>query len=247
MVNSLLRNYEVMYTNNFIEKPVVNFMSDPKDVAGKAAVDLVKNNARIGLGSGSTVAFFLKHLAEKCKEGLCIQGVASSVKTEQIAVDLGIPLLEEGLTGPLDITVDGADEVDPEKRLIKGGGGALLREKMLAYHSRELIVIIDESKLSERLGKSKLPVEIVTFGHAATIKKIEGLGVKAALRVQEEVPYITDNGNFIVDLDLKDLPIHIQLLDDILRKIPGVVETGFFAGLARTVLVGHTDGSVTKL
>lgn len=223
-------------------------MSIGKEAAGRAAVDFIKEGMKVGLGTGSTVAYFLEHLGDKCRKGFAIQAVASSVRTEQLALSLGIPLMEGGLTGELDITVDGADEIDGKKNLIKGGGGALLREKMVAYHSREMIVIIDSTKYSEKLSISPLPVEITTFGHAATIKKIEALGFDLRLRLQEgRVPYTTDNGNFIIDIQLAGGPISVSLLDDLLHRIPGVVETGYFSEYADKVVVGYPDGSVAYM
>lgn len=219
-------------------------MDKAKEAVGRAAVEVVKNGMKVGLGTGSTVLYFLKELGKKCREGLKIQAVASSDKSEEIARQEGIPLVEGGLIGPLDLVVDGADEVDSEKRLIKGGGGALLREKMLAYHAHQVVIIVDEGKISSTLGRHPLPIEIVTFGYKATMEKIEGFGLDPKLRMEGEIPYLTDNGNFILDIDVKESPISLNILDDILHKIPGVVETGFFDGLANTVIVGSADGRI---
>ena len=145
----------------------------------------------------------------------------------------------------LDITVDGADEIDSEKRMIKGGGGALLREKILASMSREMIVVVDESKLSPHLGHKKLPVEIIPFAHMVTFRKIEKLGNPAVFRkAKDGSVYLTDNGNYIVDITFHSPLTDPETVDLALREIPGVVETGFFFNLAGRVIIGFSDGQV---
>jgi ribose 5-phosphate isomerase A len=216
-----------------------------KEAAALAAAELIQEGMIVGLGTGSTVAFFLKRLGERCRQGLTIKAAASSIRTEKIAQELGIPVIE--LKGLLDIVVDGADEVDHRKRLIKGGGGALLREKMLAFHSRQMVVIVDEEKLVTRLGKALLPIEIVSFGHEATRKSILEQRISVMLRLnRENVPYVTDNGNYILDADISNYNDQLEELDIQLRQIPGVVETGLFLGLANKIIVGHEDGSTQE-
>lgn len=219
--------------------------STGKEAAALAAAELIQEGMLVGLGTGSTVAFFLKRLGERCKEGLSIRAAASSIRTEKIAQGLGIPIIE--LKGLLDVVVDGADEVDYRKRLIKGGGGALLREKMLAFHSRQMIVIVDEEKLVSNLGKAVLPIEIVAFGHEATKRAVLDQRLSVKLRLNHEnTPFITDNGNYILDADISHYNDQLEELDIKLRQIPGVVETGLFLGLANKIIVGHEDGSTQE-
>lgn len=214
-----------------------------KQAAGKAAAALIQDGMRVGLGSGSTAAHFIDSLILRCRQGLQISAVATSALSEKQARAGGIPFLDVNAITSLDVTVDGADEIDALKRMIKGGGGALLREKIVASMSREMIVIVDESKLVARLGKFPLPVEIVPFGQAATIDKIQRLGYQGKLRrCPDHEIYRTDNGNLIFDINLThplDDPEHVQLQ---LKSVPGVVETGIFCNLAGRVVIGYADG-----
>lgn len=224
---------------------IVEKTSRGKEVAAYAAAELIQEGMLVGLGTGSTVAFFLKKLGERCRQGLSIKAVASSIWTERTAQELGIPIVE--LKGLLDIVVDGADEVDYRKRLIKGGGGALLREKMIAFHSRQMVVIVDEEKLVTQLGRAPLPIEVIPFGHEATKKSIFELGISVKLRLNREgAPLVTDNGNYILDVDISAYNDQLEELDIRLRQIPGIVETGLFLGLANKIIIGHEDGSVQE-
>lgn len=222
-------------------------MTQAKKAAAKAALEYIRPGMKVGLGTGSTTTYFLEYLGELCRKGLIIQAVASSQASEKKAREVGIPLLPETWIGPLDIVVDGADEVDPQKRLIKGGGGALLREKMLAYHAKQMIVIVDEEKIVPKLGRGKLPLEIIPFGYLATQQAVQSPDIRVDLRLdQKGKPFITDNGNFILDLQINNQLIQIEPLTERLRAIPGVIETGLFVGLASVVIVGNENGSVHR-
>ena len=218
-----------------------------KETVGKAAAALIEQDMLIGLGTGSTASFFIASLIERCRQGLKIAAVASSENSQKQALAGGIPLCNIDDITSLDLTVDGADEIDLKKRMIKGGGGALLREKILASMSREMIVIIDESKLVERLGSFPLPVEIVPFAHQATIHKIESLGYLGAIRKTPHAQiFITDNGNYIFDIHFQEPRSFPEDDQKKIRGVPGVVETGFFFNLAGRVLIGQKDGSVKQ-
>lgn len=215
-----------------------------KKAVGYKAAQLIQPGMRVGLGTGSTVYYFIEKLICLCQQGLDIKVIASSKQSLELAKKGGIPLLDLHETCQVDLTVDGADEVDPQKRMIKGGGGALVREKILANMSKEMVVIVDETKLCKALGKAKLPIEIIPFAASATLHQIEKLGFKAKLRTQGSTPYVTDNQNYIVDIHFPELITHPEQVHETLIHIPGVVDTGFFFHLAGRVLVGFADGQV---
>lgn len=216
-----------------------------KKAAGYAAADLIKNGMSVGLGTGSTVFFFIERLIQRVAEGLSIQAVCSSIQSERQAREGKIPLLDINAITNLDMTVDGADEIDTEKRMIKGGGGALLREKILASISHEMVVIVDESKLCQKLGKHKLPIEVIPFAYNATLHKMHQLGFKGSLRMTDRNDvFCTDNGNYIIDIHFSSPIDHPEEIDLALKRIPGVVETGFFFHLAGRVIVGFNDGQI---
>lgn len=211
-----------------------------KKAVGHFAAKLVPSEGVIGLGTGSTATCFIEALAERVKiEKLSIKCVATSQKSHNLAASLGISMIDHKDVIEIAMTIDGADEIDLQKRMIKGGGGALVREKIIATSSREMVVIVDESKVVKQLGAFGLPVEILPFCYKATLHKMEALGFKGKLRDS----YITDNGNFIVDLqgNFND-PIHTEKQ---ISAIAGVVDTGFFIGIAGRVIIGRADGSVT--
>ncbi|HRA93209.1 MAG TPA: ribose-5-phosphate isomerase RpiA [Aestuariivirga sp.] len=218
-----------------------------KKAAAIEALKFVKPGMNIGLGTGSTANHFIEALGARVKEGLDVRGVPTSKATEDLAREHGIPLVRLHDYPHLDLTVDGADEFDPEFRLIKGGGGALLREKIVASSSRFMVVIADESKRVKKLGKFPLPVEVVVFGIKATIWKIERafkflkLDVKMVLRVKDGNPFVTENGNFILDCSIGEIPDPARL-EGLLKSIPGVVETGLFIGICGIVLMGTPKG-----
>ena len=214
--------------------------------AAQAALDYVKDGMVIGLGTGSTSAHFVRQLGERVRQGLRVKGVPTSEATRNLAEQVGVPLLEISQITSLDLDVDGADEVDPAFRLIKGGGGALLREKIVAASSRMMVVIADSSKTVETLGAFPLPVEVVRFGVKATAWKIERAyqhaGCKGAmtLRVRGGQPFVTDNGNVILDCALGRIP-DAPKLAALLSGIPGVVEHGLFIGLASRAMIASAE------
>lgn len=217
-------------------------LESAKKAAATYAASLILEGQKVGLGTGSTAEYFIEALGTRCQKGLKITALASSKKTHELAQKAKIPLLD---LSHLDVTVDGADEIDPQKRMIKGGGGALLQEKILARMSREMIVIVDETKLVSRLGNCNLPVEIIPFGEKATIEQINNLGFSGSLRLTPSgKPFVTDSGHHLFDIDPS--AIHFNPSEDHLRllQIPGVVETGFFLDYASRVIIGFLDGEV---
>jgi ribose 5-phosphate isomerase A len=218
--------------------------SRAKQAAGEAAAKLIKDGMLIGLGTGTTAAFFIQSLAIKCQQGLKVRCVATSNASFEMGQKLGLNMVDmKGITR-LDMTIDGADEIDNDKNMIKGGGGALLREKILASISDEMVVVVDSSKVVERLGAFPLPVEVVEFGLDATVQEIEDLGFNGKVRTKDGKIYITDGGNRIIDIDLSTQTLGYHEINDRLNDVVGVVETGFFFGLAGRVVVGGSDGTV---
>lgn len=215
-----------------------------KRAAAKKVLGLVGNGMKLGLGTGTTAEAFLELLAEKIRSGLAITGAATSTRTEERARALGIPLGDLDALAPLDLAIDGADEADHSLNLIKGGGGALLREKIVAASARRMIVIADESKLVERLGRFPLPVEVTAFGHATTANRIRhavaALGYEA-IPVQQRDGFRTDSGNVIYDCGFGAIR-DPRLLALALASIPGVVEHGLFIGLAQTLVIAGEQG-----
>lgn len=222
-----------------------------KYVAAKRAVAFVEDGMRVGLGTGSTAAWMVRHLAEVVEEdGLQITCVATSTRTADLARDLNLKVTTLDEVKWLDLTIDGADEFDPNLNLIKGGGGALLQEKIVATASDRMIVITDSSKEVARLGAFPLPVEVIRFGWETTKTLIEetlinmDVGARTTrLRMDGEAPYLTDEGNYIVDLDLLSIgnPRQVSL---VLNQLPGVVENGLFLDICDVVVIGKGDGTV---
>lgn len=208
---------------------------------GKQSADLVEEGMLVGLGSGSTASCFIESLIVRCREGLKITAVASSKHSMELAQAGGIHVLDMDLVTQIDLTVDGADEVDKKNRLIKGGGGAHTREKILASTSRKVIIIVDESKMVDVLGRCGVPIEILPFGFNATIDKVQKLGMHGTLRKNHNGSfYITDNGNYLFDIQQPKLFPHPENIHEALINIPGVVETGFFFNLPIELLVGYS-------
>ncbi|WP_370244102.1 ribose-5-phosphate isomerase RpiA [Salipiger sp.] len=222
-----------------------------KFVAAKRAADYVQSGMRVGLGTGSTAAWLVRCLGEKVREeGLRFRGVPTSTRTAELAREVGIEVISLDEAGWLDLTIDGADEFDSELNLIKGGGGALLQEKIVATASDEMIVIADAAKHVETLGAFPLPVEVIPFGWTASQALLEEalvtmdvLGRKTTLRMNGERPYITDEGNYILDLHLSRIG-NARQLAMLVNQIPGVVETGLFIDICDRVIIGYGDGRV---
>ncbi len=208
--------------------------------AGEKAVEFIEDGMLLGLGTGSTVYYTIRKIGELIKEGLRIKAVSTSSATLQLASTLGIEILSINEIEKTDLTIDGADEVDPDLNGIKGGGGALLYEKLVAEVSKKIIWVVDSGKMVKKLGKFPLPVEVVQFGSSHIFKKFEKRNYKPRLRMKDNIPYKTDAGNFIIDLHLDEINNPIQLNKEI-KSITGVVETGLFLNFADIVITGRGD------
>lgn len=222
-------------------------IEEVKELVGRKAVELVKPNMILGIGTGSTAYWFILALAEKIEAGLSCRGVPTSKKTKELMQMHGIPVTDLNDVDFIDLTIDGADEVNPQLQLIKGGGGALLQEKMVAAASKKFIIIADEQKYVSNLGKFPLPVEVVPYGWKQTKRKIEQLGCpQVKLREHSGHVYISDHGHYILDcyFHLIEDPaaLHSQL-----NNIPGQVENGLFLGMANGALIGHANGKITMI
>jgi ribose 5-phosphate isomerase A len=215
-----------------------------KQIAAKKAVEYIKDEMVVGLGTGSTVSFLIKVLAEKVKAGLKITAVSTSNSTTQLASSLGIKVFDLNDVSKIDLTIDGADEVDENLNGIKGGGGALLYEKIVAENSNKNIWIVDSSKLVRTLGKFPLPVEVVKFGAEHLYITFTEMNFNPQFRMKDRKRFVTDGDHFIIDLNLKMIADPFSL-DDMLKKITGVVETGLFCGIADILIAGNSDGTVT--
>ncbi|HWM48976.1 MAG TPA: ribose-5-phosphate isomerase RpiA [Xanthobacteraceae bacterium] len=223
-------------------------MDKLKRAAAARAVEEVSSGMRVGLGTGSTARHFVELLAERVRGGLSVVGVPTSETTRLDAERLGVPLTTLEETPELDLTVDGADEIAPDLTAIKGGGGALLREKIVAAASARMIVIADESKWVQVLGRFSLPIEVVPFGFAATRRAVEQAaaaegcpGPALLRRTKDGHPFVTDGGHWILDAALERIP-NPQPLALRLSQIPGVVEHGLFIGLVRTAIIAGSAG-----
>lgn len=213
-----------------------------KQMAAEKAVEEIQPGAIVGLGTGSTVYYVLLALGEKVRDGLNITGIATSKQTETISAKRGIPLSTLAERPVIDLTIDGADEIDPSLNLIKGGGGALVREKIIAHASKRLVIVADESKLVSVLGTTfALPVEVLQFGWEATQTAINNICGKSTMRYSGEKPFLSDNGNYILDcrFDMIRQPAQIELQ---LNNLPGVVENGLFVSRADKAIIGTTSG-----
>ena len=221
-----------------------------KTAAARVALDHVENGMKLGIGTGSTAEAFIRLLAEKVASGLEITGVATSERTQRMCRELGISVSSLDDVPELDLTIDGADEIGPDLSLVKGAGGALLREKIVASASRAMIVIADESKRVREIGKFPLSIEVNRFGLRATIMAIEkaachlGLSGHVEMRVTKGEPFVTDGGHFIVDASFGRIP-DPRALADALNAIPGVVEHGLFIDLATMAIVAGPEGTKT--
>jgi ribose 5-phosphate isomerase A len=218
-----------------------------KQRVGQEASLLVHEGMTVGLGTGSTAYWFTISLAERVKKGLRITAVPTSKEVEQLARENGIPVKTLNDVDHIDITVDGADEIDPQGQLIKGGGGALLQEKLVASASRKLVIIADHTKLVQQLGKYPLPVEVITYNYKHVQRKIEQTyKIEVTLREKNGSAFITDHGHYILNCHFNKIA-NAALLNQELHLIPGVVETGLFINMTSSVLAGYVDGTVKKL
>jgi len=217
-----------------------------KQITGEKAAEYVKDGMIIGLGTGSTAYYAVKKIGEMVRSGLKVKAVPTSRETAELAEAEGIELIELAEVDKLDLTIDGADEVDKDFNLTKGGGGALLREKIVASATDKLIIIVDESKLVEKLGEFPLAVEITPFSWQYTKKMVDKFYCSSQIRKNDGQIYVTDNGNYIIDCDFGVIENPLKLTEE-LNKIPGVVENGIFAEMAEIVIVGFKSGEVKVL
>ncbi|HEX3821466.1 MAG TPA: ribose-5-phosphate isomerase RpiA [Candidatus Sulfotelmatobacter sp.] len=210
-----------------------------KESAARSSLRFVKDGQVVGLGTGSTADYFIKLLGEQVKNGLRVRGIPTSVRSKELAESLGIPLTTLDECQEIAVTVDGADEVDPQLRLIKGGGGAMLREKIVASATKQMVVVADATKQVQKLGKFPLPVEVIKFAHALIGKRIAALGADVQLRMGNDgKPYLTDENNHILDCRFGEIRDPEGLARE-LSAMPGVVEHGLFIGMASVALFAH--------
>lgn len=222
-----------------------------KFAAARRSVDFIEDGMRVGLGTGSTAAWMVRCLGERVRnEGLRVTGVATSDRTAELAASEGITVVSLDKAGWLDLTIDGADEFDPDLNLIKGGGGAHLREKIVATASDRMIVITDAAKEVAQLGAFPLPVEVIPFGLQATralldevLEGMDVMGREITRRMAGDAPFVSDEGNAILDLHLKRIGNPRQLAM-VLNQVPGVVENGLFIDICDVVIIGHANGRV---
>jgi ribose 5-phosphate isomerase A len=214
---------------------------DLKQAAAQKALELVQDGMFVGLGTGTTARYFVEGIGRLVAGGMKVRGVPTSRATAELAAELGIPIVTE-IVGQIDLAVDGADEVDPALNLIKGRGGALFREKLVAAAAKRFVVVVDESKLVKELGAVVLPVEVLPFLWRTTAERLTARGFSLVVRGGEETPFVTDNGNLILDLTVEGGIKKPALLGDQLKNTLGVVEHGLFVGMTDTVIVAGPDG-----
>src|ERR1700744_2381745 len=217
-----------------------------KKIAAGKAIEYIRNGMTLGLGTGSTAYWAIQGIGELVKNGLSVRAIATSLQSESLAREWGIPIVPFSEIDHLDITIDGADEVDEELNLIKGGGGALLREKIVASATRFYIIIVDESKLVRQLGKFPLPVEITPFCWELTKRRLEELGGAPRMRMAGNQPFLTDNQHYILDTSFGLIPDPARLHERV-SAITGVMEDGFFIGMADVVVAGLANGDTRVL
>ncbi|UCE90999.1 MAG: ribose-5-phosphate isomerase RpiA [Methanobacteriota archaeon] len=215
----------------------------PKEAAAVEAVKYVEDGMVVGLGSGSTASIAIKLMGEKVKEeGIEVTGIPTSAASDLLGRAVGIKIGDLDDHRHVDMTIDGADEVDADLNLVKGLGGALVREKMVAAATRLEMIVVDESKLVVYLGqKAPVPVEVVGFSHVSTMRRLAALGCDPVVRLADGKPYVTDNGNMIIDCKFERIEDPASL-ESILNVVPGVVDNGLFIGLADKVIVGSEEG-----
>ena len=220
-------------------------MISEKQRAAEAAVEYVKDGMIVGLGTGSTTEFAVKKLGERVRDGLAIRGIPTSDVTKVQAEEEGIPLIDFSETMYIDLTIDGADEIDVNLNMIKGGGAALLREKIVASASKEEIIIVSHEKFVKQLGSFPLPVEVIPFGWQIIFNQLETLGGSPDLRLKQGQPLRTDQGNYIIDCRFRQI-IDAAQLEQRLNMIPGVVENGLFTGLCTRMIMAEGEKIVVK-
>jgi ribose 5-phosphate isomerase A len=219
---------------------------NPKQLAAEKAVSFLEDGMTVGLGTGTTAYWAIEAIGSLVKiKNWKLKAIATSIRSEEQARGLGIPITDFSKIKWIDVTIDGADEVNASLQLIKGGGGALLREKIVATNSKQMIVVADESKWVRTLGKFPLPVEVVHFGWERSFDKLQLLGCEAKRRMNGTEPYLTDNGNYIIDCafgEIKDP----RVLHETVNAITGVVDNGLFIGIASKLVLGYNNGD-TKI
>ncbi|MDG2063537.1 MAG: ribose-5-phosphate isomerase RpiA [SAR324 cluster bacterium] len=220
-------------------------MISEKQRAAEAAVEYVKDGMIVGLGTGSTTEFAVKKLGERVRDGLAIRGIPTSDVTKVQAEEEGIPLIDFSETMYIDLTIDGADEIDVNLNMIKGGGAALLREKIVASASKEEIIIVSHEKFVKQLGSFPLPVEVIPFGWQVIFNQLETLGGSPDLRLKQGQPLLTDQGNYIIDCRFRQI-LDAAQLEQRLNMIPGVVENGLFTGLCTRMIMAEGEKIVVK-
>ena len=220
-------------------------MISEKQRAAEAAVEYVKDGMIVGLGTGSTTEFAVKKLGERVRDGLAIRGIPTSDVTKVQAEEEGIPLIDFSETMYIDLTIDGADEIDINLNMIKGGGAALLREKIVASASKEEIIIVSHEKFVKQLGSFPLPVEVIPFGWQVIFNQLETLGGSPDLRLKQGQPLRTDQGNYIIDCRFRQI-LDAAQLEQRLNMIPGVVENGLFTGLCTRMIMAEGEKIVVK-
>lgn len=220
---------------------VKDMQEDKKKNAGIKAAEYIKDGMIVGLGTGSTAKYLVERVGELVKGGLKIQAVATSKATEEQARELGISLLDVNDVEYLDIAIDGVDEIDKDFNATKGGGGALFREKIVASLAKEVIWIMDDSKLVDSIGDFPLPVEILPYGYKVTLKRLKDLGLNPVMRLKNNELYVTDNGNYIADLHMS-APVDVKDIKEKLDNTVGVLETGQFLNVCNRIIVGTDDG-----
>lgn len=212
-----------------------------KQIAGEKAAEYIKDGMVVGLGTGSTAKYMVDKVGEMVKNGLNIQGVPTSRATEQQARELGIPLLSIDEVDHIDLAIDGVDEIDGGFNATKGGGGALFREKVVADLAKEVIWIMDESKLVESIGAFPLPLEVLPYGYKIVFKKMEDYGYNPKMRMKGDELFVTDNGNYIIDLHI-GVPADIDEIRQKVNSVVGVLETGQFLKMCKRIIVGTDEG-----
>ena len=220
-------------------------MISEKQRSAEAACEYVKDGMIVGLGTGSTAEFAVKKIGELVRNGLSIRGIPTSDSTKILAESEGIPLIDFSETMFIDLTIDGADEIDANLNMIKGGGAALLREKIVASASREEIIIVSVSKLVQQLGAFPLPVEVIPFGWQVVFNQLESLQGNPELRLKQGQPSVTDQGNFIIDCHFRKIE-NPEQLEQHLNMIPGVVENGLFINLCTRMIMADGENIIIK-